>query len=78
MSDAFFVITGALGADKTTLLESVKRMGYFVVEEPARLILAQQRVIGGRGVGEKDSGLVIELMLSALYSISSQLRQKVS
>lgn len=58
------VLTGAMGGGKTAVLEALKSRGVSCVPEPARIILAQQRAIGGRGVPETDAGLFTMLMLS--------------
>lgn len=62
--DNFFVITGAPGTGKTTLLKEIERQGYTVVAEPARYVLKEQRSVGGKGVPEKDPALFVSLMLA--------------
>src|SRR4051812_38218245 len=61
--DKFFILTGAFGSGKTTLLEHLRTLGFPVVEEPARQILAEQRSIDGAGLPERDARLFVELML---------------
>lgn len=60
----FFILTGAMGAGKSTILKKLSAQKFRYVEEPARLIIAEQRSIEGQGVYEKDSKLFIELILS--------------
>lgn len=60
----YLIITGVMGAGKTTLLETLREHGLRCVEEPARAILAAQRLIGGQGTYQTDRRLFVELMLS--------------
>jgi predicted ATPase len=62
--DNYFVLTGAPGSGKTTVLGALGRFGLTVVEEPARQILAEQRSIGGAGVPDRDPALFTQLLLS--------------
>ncbi|QBR82885.1 hypothetical protein E3983_00030 [Legionella israelensis] len=59
-----FVLTGAMGAGKSTILREMGRLGITVVDEPARQILAEQRSIEGEGLPEKNEKLFSELLLS--------------
>ncbi|MEM7017285.1 MAG: AAA family ATPase, partial [Pseudomonadota bacterium] len=60
-----FILTGAPGSGKSTLINTLRARGIQCIDEPARQILAEQRLINGEGVPEKkDPGLFIELMLS--------------
>jgi len=59
-----FILTGAMGAGKSTVLGEISKIGIECVPEPARQILKEQRSIGGNGVPERDPGLFSELMLS--------------
>jgi len=61
--DNFIILTGAMGAGKSTVLANLTELGYTCVAEPAREVLAEQRKIGGNGVPEKDPQLFIDLML---------------
>ena len=64
----YFVLTGAPGSGKTTVLDRLRPLGQTVVAEPARQILAEQRSFGGCAVPERNPGLFVELLLSrALY-----------
>lgn len=58
------IITGAMGSGKSTVLSELSQQGLFVFEEPARKILAEQRLINGYGVPEKDSFVFTHLLLS--------------
>ena len=52
-----------MGAGKSTVLNGLKVLGYKCIDEPARIVLAEQRTSGGNGVPEKDPALFIQLML---------------
>ncbi|HMS32970.1 MAG TPA: AAA family ATPase [Ignavibacteria bacterium] len=62
----YFVLTGAMGAGKSTVLNSIKEQGHLCVEEPAREILKGQRKINGEGVPEKNAELFNQLMLQRM------------
>lgn len=63
-----FVITGAMGSGKSTVLKLLQAEGLSVIEEPARQILAEQRSIGDEGVPEKNPKFFTQLLLSrAIY-----------
>ncbi len=59
-----FIITGAMGSGKSTVLQLLKSSGLNVIEEPARQILAEQRSIEDEGVPEKNPKYFLQLMLS--------------
>ena len=63
----YFILTGAMGAGKTTVINILKEK-YKCVDEPARVILKEQRTAGGTGVPEKDAGLFNLLMLERMIS----------
>lgn len=63
-----FVITGPPGSGKTPILNELAAMGYAVVPEPAREIIAEQRAIGIARVYDHDPRLFWELMLSRAVS----------
>lgn len=65
----FFVLTGAPGVGKTTMLKELRAYGITCVDEPAREILAEQRAHGGDGLPEKNPARFTELLL--LRSIQS-------
>ena len=48
-----FVITGAMGSGKSTVLKLLQSAGLNVIEEPARQILEEQRNIGDEGFQKK-------------------------
>jgi len=58
------VITGAPGVGKTSICDRLAAQGIYCVQEPAREIIAEQRVIGGDGVWERNTRLFLELLLS--------------
>ncbi|WP_133128623.1 AAA family ATPase [Legionella nagasakiensis] len=60
----YFILTGAMGAGKSTILKELRKFGLLCVDEPARQILAEQRAIEGRGVPEHDPKLFTDLLLS--------------
>ncbi len=60
----YFVLTGAMGAGKSTILKELTTLKFMCVEEPARPIIAEQRNIDGDGVYERNPRLFTELMLS--------------
>lgn len=60
----FFILTGAPGAGKTSLIQQLQRTGHHCVAEPGREILAEQRAINGSGLPEKDTQLFIDLLLA--------------
>ena len=62
----YIILTGAMGAGKTAILNKLKERNYFCISEPAREILKEQRLIGGAGVPEKDPELFVQLMLSRM------------
>lgn len=66
--DNYYVLTGAFGSGKSTVLALLKQRGFLCVNEPAREVLKEQRSFNGSGVPEKDPALFAELMykLSAL------------
>ena len=68
----YFVLTGAFGSGKSTVLELLRLRGVQVIVEPARQILAEQRSIQGNGVPERDPRLFVELMLSRMLSTYRQ------
>jgi predicted ATPase len=61
--DLRFVITGAMGGGKTSLIAHLVADGFGGVAEPARAVLAEQRAAGGDGTPERDPERFIELML---------------
>jgi len=68
----YFVLTGAMGSGKSTLIREIKKAGIKCVAEPAREILAEQRAIESDGVPEQNSELFCKLMLSRALQNYSQ------
>ena len=58
------IITGTMGAGKSSILDALKAKGLPVIAECARTILAEQRSFSGHGVPENDPYLFCELLLS--------------
>lgn len=58
----YYILTGAFGSGKSTVLEALKKQGFLCVNEPARIILSQQRAVNGNGVPETNPGLFTKLM----------------
>ncbi len=76
--DNYYILTGAMGSGKSTVLKELKTLGMTVVDEPARQIISEQRSIHGRGLYDKDAPLFCELMLSrsiAQHNMHAQTKQ---
>jgi predicted ATPase len=58
----FFVLTGAPGSGKTTILDNIGP-DIRCVDEPAREVLEEQRSVGGAGTPDRDPSLFVELLL---------------
>ncbi len=50
----YIILTGAMGAGKTTVLKKLKELNYICVDEPARQISEEQRLINRTGFPEAD------------------------
>ena len=75
----YFVLTGAMGGGKSTVLDRRRQAGHWCVDDPARQILKEQRSISGSGVPETDASLFNQLMLSrAIYLYRSNMAAKDS
>ena len=59
-----FILTGAPGVGKTSLLAELAKFAFQTVPEPARIILARQRAINGPALPEKNPMLFCEAMLT--------------
>lgn len=64
----YFVLTGAMGAGKTTVINKIKEKGYRCIDEPARIVLKEQRETDGDGVPEKNAEFFNQLMLSRMIA----------
>jgi predicted ATPase len=64
VSDELWVLTGARGSGKTTILDEL-RGTIPCVDEPARRVLAEQRASGGTGTPDRDPSRFVELLLEA-------------
>lgn len=64
----YFILTGAMGAGKTSVINKIKEKRIRCIYEPARIILKEQRAIGGDGIPEKNPELFNELMLAKMIS----------
>lgn len=60
----FYILSGAMGGGKSTVLATLSDFGHPCIPEPARAILAEQRRINAPGVPEKNADLFSMLMLS--------------
>lgn len=60
----YYILSGAPGSGKSTILKQLKDRGYTCVDEPAREIIAEQKSIDGDGLYNRDKKLFLELMLS--------------
>ncbi|MDA0911047.1 MAG: AAA family ATPase [Proteobacteria bacterium] len=63
-NDSAYIITGAPGSGKTSIINALEFRGLKIFNEPARAIIAEQRSIDGQGVYDRDPSLFKELMLS--------------
>jgi predicted ATPase len=59
-----YVLTGAPGSGKTAMLREFAEAGYEGVPEPARIVLAEERAVGGTGVPETDPARFCSLLLT--------------
>ena len=62
------ILTGAPGSGKSTILKLLRQSGCACIDEPAREIISEQRLIGGFGVYDRNPSLFLELMLSRAIS----------
>lgn len=60
-SNNFYILTGAPGTGKTTLLKELAK-SYDTVDEFSREVIAQQRLIGGDGLWDKNRQKFINLL----------------
>ncbi|MDR1232283.1 MAG: AAA family ATPase [Spirochaetaceae bacterium] len=60
----YYILTGAMGSGKSTIIECLLKNGTVCVSEPAREILREQKSIKADGVPEINPDLFTKLMLS--------------
>ena len=60
----YFILTGAMGGGKSTILARLAESGVCCVPEPARAILAEQRMSESADVPEKQAEPFPMLMLA--------------
>lgn len=63
-----YILTGPPGSGKTTILTELSKRGFPIMEETARRVIEQQRLIDGDGVYDKNPFLFKELMLSKMLN----------
>lgn len=64
----YFILTGAMGGGKSTILQELSKLGYRSVTEPARQILKKQKAAGKDGTPDKNAKRFNELMLEKMIS----------
>lgn len=64
-NDFFYVITGGPGVGKTTLLETLSRMGYITMSEVARSIIQSEMRCGGDALPWGNKKMYTERMINA-------------
>jgi predicted ATPase len=72
--DNYFILTGAMGAGKSTVINALRDLNLICIDEPARQILAEQRSIAGKGVPEYNPQLFTDLLLSRSIYQFKQMR----
>ena len=71
----YFILSGAMGGGKSTILKALRKLGLMAIDEPARQILAEQRSIEGDGVPDRDQKLFTDLLLSRSISQFHQMQE---
>lgn len=66
--DQFFIITGAPGTGKTTLIDLL-RNHYPTQPEPARMVIQEQKAMDGDGIWEKNTHKFVNLLLTQSISL---------
>ncbi|MEO6695202.1 MAG: AAA family ATPase [Ignavibacteria bacterium] len=64
----YFILTGAMGGGKSTIIKEIRKKNYLCIDEPARQIIEEQRSIDGEGIYDRNPELFIQLMLSRSIS----------
>ena len=68
----YFILTGAMGAGKSTIIKHLREKDYLCTDEPARQIIEEQRSIDGEGIYDRNPELFNQLMLSrSIYQYKS-------
>ena len=62
--DNFYILTGAPGAGKTTVLEALRARGHRCVDEAARRVLREEARTGGNATHDGDRALYRDRMLA--------------
>jgi predicted ATPase len=73
-TSSLYVLTGAPGSGKTSLLHELEGLGFASVDELARRVIAEQRALGEVAIYDKDPRLFVDLMLSRALSDVETLR----
>jgi len=60
----YFILTGAMGGGKSTILAKLAEAGVYCIPEPARAILAEQRMTQSLGVPEQNAESFNQIMLA--------------
>lgn len=60
----YYILSGAPGSGKSTIIKQLSNNDYICIDEPAREIIAEQKSIDAQGLYNKDKKLFLELMLS--------------
>jgi len=64
VSEGFFVITGASGSGKSTILDEIARRGFACVEEVGRRVVREQKQLGEAGTPWQNHVRFMELLFS--------------
>ncbi len=64
----YFILTGAMGGGKSTILNALIVKGYTCIPEPARHIIKEQRKSGKDGTPDKNPARFNELLLEKMIS----------
>lgn len=62
--DNAYIISGTMGSGKSTVMSLLNHQQYTTIEEPARPILSEQRLIAAEGTPEQNADLFTRLLLS--------------
>jgi len=76
LKNNYFIVTGAPGSGKTSIILALKQLGYNAIPEFAREIISEQRTIEGEGIYDRNPFLFKELMLSRAIQDYQQRQNK--